>query len=62
MRSLFLTLLLVNLLTFAAQFDVVRGLLPGGTPTVRAPQINAERLRIIRDTSVRPAPAPTAPG
>lgn len=53
MRSIFLLLLLANLVFFALQFDVVRGALGGATPPDRPPQVNAERLRIIRDTSMR---------
>ncbi len=58
MRSLFLILLLVNLVAFAIQFDVVRGFVTD-TVTTRPTQLNAERLRIVRDTSARIAP--TAP-
>jgi hypothetical protein len=58
MRSLFLVLLLANLLLFAAQFDVVRHLVWEDHQAARQPPLNAERLRIIRDTSTRPrAPA-----
>ena len=57
MRSLFLILLLANLLLFAAQFPAVRSLVMNEPSTPRASQLNAERLRIIRDTSGRPAPA-----
>lgn len=53
MRSLFLVLLLANLVLFAAQFDVVVDLIRD-RPVPRADQINAERLRIIRDTSALP--------
>ena len=55
MRTLFLILLLANLLAFAAQFDSIRNLVRE-SQVARAPQLNAERLRIIRDTS-RIAPA-----
>ncbi len=61
MRSLFLILLLANLLVFAAQFDVIRGLVPGAVEAPRTAPLNAERLRIVRDTSARPAPAPAVP-
>ena len=57
MRSLLLILLLVNLVLFAAQFDVVRDLIRD-RPAPRPDQINAERLRIIRDTSALPRVAP----
>ncbi len=52
MRSLFLVLLLANLLVFAAQFSTIRDLVLSrktSTPT----QLNAERLRIIRDAPTR---------
>lgn len=57
MRSLLLILLLANLLLFAAQFDVVRDLFRDRAAP-RADQVNAERLRIIRDTSTLPSVAP----
>ena len=57
MRSIFLALLLANLLFVAVQFDAVRELLTGIRDTPRAAQMNAEKLRIIRDTSIRPTPA-----
>jgi len=53
MRSVLLILLLANLILFAAQFDVIRDFVRD-RPPVRADQVNAERLRIIRDTSNRP--------
>ncbi len=53
MRSLFLVLLLANLLVFAAQFEVVRELV-WAPSSVHPAQLNAERLRIIRDTSATP--------
>jgi hypothetical protein len=59
-RALFLVLLLANLLVFAAQFDVVRNLVFfwDAPAAPRPAQLNAERLRIIRDTSTLPrAPA-----
>jgi hypothetical protein len=57
MRSLFLILLLANLLVFAAQFEDVRALLATSKPPPHATQLNAERLRIIRDTSTTARPA-----
>ena len=59
MRTLLLLLLLANLIVFAGQFTVVRRALLGDSGA-RPPQVNAERLRIIRDTSVRPAVSPAA--
>ena len=60
MRTLLLVLLIANLIVFAGQFAVVRRAVLGDA-TTRPVQLNAERLRIIRDTSVRPAvPAPPA--
>ncbi len=61
MRSIFLILLLANVVLFAAQFAAVREFVTG-TQTLSAPtQLNAERLRIIRDTSNRPVvPVPPA--
>lgn len=56
MRPLFLVLLLANLVFFAAQFDVVRHAVLNEGAQGRPPQIGAERLRIIRDTSVRTPP------
>ncbi len=64
MRSLFLALLLANLIVLAAQFDVVRDLVTDGSPAPRPAQLNAERLRVIREPSTprraraEPAPAP----
>ena len=58
MRPLFLILLFANLVLFAAQFDVVRDAV-SDRPSPRPEQINAERLRIIRDTSTLPR-APSA--
>ena len=61
MRTLFLILLLANLIVFAAQFDVVRSLVYASDRIAQPPQLNPERLRIIRDTSPRsrgPALAP----
>lgn len=62
MRTLFLLLVLANLIVFAGQFGVVRRAVLGGEGAARPAQLNAERLRIIRDTSVRPVgPAAPAP-
>jgi hypothetical protein len=61
MRSLFLVLLLANLLLFAWQFDVVRALVSTSEHTAIPTQVNAERLRIVRDTSAMPRP-PATPG
>lgn len=60
MRSLFLLLLLANLVCFAVQFDVVRSVWHVPEQPDRPAPINAERLRLIRDTSSRPALAPPA--
>lgn len=57
MRSLFLILVFANLVLFAAQFDVIRDLVRD-QPAPRSDQINAERLRIIRDTSALPRAGP----
>lgn len=57
MRSLFLLLLLANLVCFAVQFDVVRNVWREPNQADRPAQINGERLRLIRDTSTRPAPS-----
>lgn len=65
MRSLFLILLLANLLFFAAQFTAVRALVAGSGVAPRASQMNAEKLRIVRDTSSQPMPpahTPAPPG
>ena len=65
MRSLFLVLLLANVLLFVGEFDVVRDVVwrPDRPPIPE--QINASQLRIIRDTSALPRgpamPAPTTP-
>ena len=58
MRSLFLLLLLANLIVFAVQFGLVRQVLVS-SDAPRLPQLNAEKLRIIRDTTPRPVPAPS---
>ena len=58
MRSLFLILLLANLLFFAMQFTAVRNVVTSTQVAPRASQLNAERLRIIRDTSNRLALPP----
>ena len=63
MRSLLSILLLVNLVVFAAQFEVIRALVGIDAPAIRPGQVNAERLRIIHDTSERrlSTPAPDSP-
>jgi hypothetical protein len=63
MRSIFLILVLANALLFVAQFDAVRDLIWTSKAPARAPALNAERLRIIRDTSttLRPATPQQAP-
>lgn len=61
MRSIFSLLLLANLICFAAQLDVVRDIWQEPSRKDRPAQIDAERLRLIRDTSSRPvAPKPAA--
>lgn len=57
MRSLLLVLVLANFLFFATQLDVFGNVLHESHDAGRIAQLNAERLRIVRDTSVRPAPA-----
>ena len=52
MRSLFLVLLLANLLLFAIQFDAVHDLLFGAR-TSAPQQIAAEKLRIVRTPDTR---------
>lgn len=52
MRSLFLVLLLANLLLFAIQFDAVHDLLLGARAPVPQ-QIAADKLRIVRSPEVR---------
>ena len=59
MRSLFLILLLANLLFFAVQLNVFGDLVHESHDASRPEPINAERLRVIRDTSVRAQPATT---
>ena len=54
MRSLLVLLLVANLIVLAAQFAVVRRAVLGDG-AARPAQLNAERLRIIRDTPLRPA-------
>ncbi len=64
MRSLFLILLLANLLFFAIQQNVFGDLVHESHDASRPEPINAERLRMVRDTSVRSSPArnvPTSP-
>ena len=71
MRSLFLVLVLANALVVAVQFEAVRDLIGTNPHPARPAPLNAERLRIIRDTSATPRPAappqpapasPAAPG
>jgi hypothetical protein len=57
MRSLFLLLLLANLLFIAVQFNVFGDLVHEPHDTSRPPPISAERLRVIRDTSARALPS-----
>ncbi len=59
MRSVFLVLLLANLVVFAAQFQSVQDFVFGAKAASAPTQVNAERLRIIRDTSASPRPSPT---
>ena len=59
MRSLFLFLLLANLVFFALQFDVVRGLVQDSSTHAREPSVAAERMRIVKD--VPSPPQATAP-
>ena len=62
MRSLFLLLLLANLLALAAQFEPVRDLIrPDARPAPKA-WLHPEKLRIVRDTSRlrRPGDAATS--
>ena len=62
MRSLFLILLLANLLFFAIQQNVFGDLVHESRDASRPASVNAERLRIIRDTSPRiPSPVRTSP-
>ena len=62
MRSLFLILLLANLLFFAVQQNLFGDLVHETHDASRAEALNAERLRIIRDTSARiVAPTRTTP-
>jgi hypothetical protein len=65
MRSLFLILVLANALVVAVQFEGVRELIGVNAHPARPAPLNAERLRIIRDTSTTPrtapAPAPAVP-
>lgn len=60
MRSLFLILLLANLLFFAVQQNLFGNLVHETHDASREAPLNAERLRVIRDTSARtPTPART---
>jgi hypothetical protein len=61
MRSLFLVLVLLNALVFVAQLDGVRELIGSNPQPARPAPLNAERLRVIRDTSATPrAPSPAS--
>lgn len=53
MRSLFLILLLANLLFFAVQQNLFGDLVHEPHDATRLEPFNAERLRIVRDTSAR---------
>jgi len=57
MRSMFLILLLANLLFFAIQFNVFGDLVHESHGALPAAPLNAEHLRVIRDTSLRNQPA-----
>ena len=59
MRKLLVLLLIANLVALAAQFTVVRRAIFGDANAARPAQLNAERLRIVRDTSARAVSAPT---
>ena len=61
MRSLFLVLLLANVLLFVGQFDVVRDFVWRHDRPPVPEQLNASQLRIIRDTSALPRAPATAP-
>ena len=62
MRTLFFLLVVANLIAFAAQFAVIREIVSDRTAAPRPAQLLPERLRIIRDTSARPArPTGSAP-
>lgn len=62
MRSLFLILLLANLLFFAVRLNVFGDLLHETPDGSRPEPLRAERLRIVHDLPARvPAPARTAP-
>ena len=70
MRSLFLVLLLANLLFFAIQLNLFGDLVHESHGAAPPEPLNAEHLRIVRDTSARistptrtaPASAPRASG
>ena len=53
MRSLFLILLLANLLFFAVQLNVFGDLVHESHGVSPSEPINAEHFRVIRDTSLR---------
>lgn len=70
MRSLFLVLLLANLLFFAIQLNLFGDLVHESHGAAPPEPLNAERLRIVRDTSAStstptraaPTSAPRASG
>ena len=68
MRSLFLVLLLANLLFFALQLNLFGDLIHESHGALPPETLNAERLRIVRDTSTgvssptRISPTSATPG
>ncbi len=60
MRALFLLLLFVNLVFFGVQLDLAGDLVHERPPRAAQAPINADRLRIVRETPARPA-APAVP-
>ncbi len=61
MRSLFLILLLANLLFFAVQLNLFGDVVHESHGASPPEPLNAERLRIVRDTSTGIAPARASP-
>ena len=61
MRTLFLVLLLANLLFFGIQLDLFGDLVHEAHDPQRLAQLSADRLRIVRDTSTRAVPPPVVP-
>ncbi len=61
MRSLFLALLLANLLLFAIQLNLFGDLVHEPHGTLLPEALNAERLRIVRDTSANGLPTRSSP-